>query len=217
MTRGMNGALSAPIGLVVGGVIGWMVGCASAQAAEGGSPAAPVPAAVAVQGAGLAGNLELAALKDADQADRTPTGFQGDPGDINARDEARRRRVAALLDAGLVRTAEDHYNAALIYQHGATVEDLRLAHALATIAARMAPSSRGSRWLAAASWDRLMMRLGQPQWYGTQFVKDKDSGRWVLYRIDESLVTDEQRAEWQVPPLAANRQRAEAMNGASGR
>jgi hypothetical protein len=71
------------------------------------------------------------------------------------------------------------------------------------------PHDRSARWLAAASEDRLLVRQGQLQKWGTQFGK-KD-GKWVLEDVDPA-VTDEQRAEWDVPPLAEARERAEKMN-----
>lgn len=53
------------------------------------------------------------------------------------------------------------------------------------------------------------MRQNKPQQDGTQFVER--NGVWALYPVDDS-VTDADRAEWNVPPLAEARRRAEAMN-----
>jgi hypothetical protein len=58
-----------------------------------------------------------------------------------------------------------------------------------------------------------MLNLGQPQWYGTQFVRDNDSGRWKLYEVAPDAVTDEQRAALAVPPLAESESRVAIMNG----
>lgn len=53
----------------------------------------------------------------------------------------------------------------------------------------------------------LLMKSGEPQRYGTQLVfRD---GRSVLHEVDPA-VTDEERARWNVPPLA--QARATAMN-----
>jgi hypothetical protein len=54
------------------------------------------------------------------------------------------------------------------------------------------------------------MKSGKPQLYGTQIQKDKD-GPWYLWQVDPA-VTDEERAKWDVPPLARARARAEALN-----
>jgi hypothetical protein len=57
-----------------------------------------------------------------------------------------------------------------------------------------------------------MMRLNRPQWYGTQFSKDPATGSWVLYTVDETAVTDEQREQHGVPTLAHSKTRAELIN-----
>jgi hypothetical protein len=54
------------------------------------------------------------------------------------------------------------------------------------------------------------MTLGKPQRYGTQFKRDP-GGPWYLYPVDPA-VTDEERARWNVPPLAELKKRAEALN-----
>jgi hypothetical protein len=118
----------------------------------------------------------------------------------------------SILEGGGIRTALDYYNAAMIFQHGDSPDDLRLAHAFAAISSALDGSLAASNWLMAASWDRLMLNLGQPQWYGTQFVRD-DSGRWVLYEVDPAAVTDEQREALSVPLLEESESRVAIMNG----
>lgn len=56
-----------------------------------------------------------------------------------------------------------------------------------------------------------MVRFERPQWYGTQRVRD-DEEKWVLYEVDPSAVTDEQRAERSVPSMQESLERAELMN-----
>jgi hypothetical protein len=66
-------------------------------------------------------------------------------------------------------------------------------------AVELDPRHGPARWLVAATRDRKLMRLGRPQLYGTQFVPG-DGGKPVRYAVDPN-VTDEERAEWNVPPL----------------
>src|SRR3954452_1437676 len=80
----------------------------------------------------------------------------------------------------------------------------------ATKAVELDPDYPGVRWLAAAAKDRYLMWSGKPQLYGTQFKKDKD-GPWYLWQVDPT-VTDEERAKWDVPPLARAKARAVALN-----
>ncbi|WP_444913666.1 hypothetical protein [Microbulbifer sp. TRSA007] len=116
-----------------------------------------------------------------------------------------------MLAEGRIRTSKDYYNAALIFQYGNKSEDIRLAHALATIAATLAEDKNKANWLKAATWDRLMMNLGRPQWYGTQFVKD-DSGNWSLYNIDSDIVSDQQRIDWSVRTLEESKAVEKSLN-----
>ena len=160
-----------------------------------------------------ANNDQLREIMYADQADR-----QVEPGpdqwkDISKRDAARRAKVQDELAAGRVQTSADFYNAALVMQHGDTLEDIRMAHALATIAASLDPLDRSARWLKAASWDRLLLRQKKPQWYGTQYVRDTN-GKWALYEVDESAVTDADRIELAAPTIAEAKKRVEVMNRA---
>ena len=91
-----------------------------------------------------ASNDQLREIMYADQVDRQ---VEPDPGqwkDICKRDAARRAKVQDELAAGRVQTSADFYNAALVMQHGDTLEDIRMAHALATIAASLDPLDRSA-------------------------------------------------------------------------
>jgi hypothetical protein len=156
-------------------------------------------------------NPELEAIAENDQVDRRNS-KDIDWSVVSKRDEERRRRVLEILVDGGVRTADDYYAAALVFQHGETADDAKLAHSLATVATRIAPNEKKYRWLAAASWDRYMMRLKKPQWFGTQLVRDKATGNWILYAIDEAAVTDAIRTEHGVRTLAESKERISKMN-----
>lgn len=145
-------------------------------------------------------NTELRRLFEADQAARTSKRLHSD---LPQQDATRRRRVAELIAAGGLVEAEDYYHAAMIFQHGANLDDYWQAHELALKSAEM--GHRAARWLAAAACDRWLMQQGQPQKYGTQYRAD--AGTWTLWQVDPST-TDEERARWDVPPLAEARRRA---------
>ncbi len=158
-------------------------------------------------------NTELIEMREADQADRT-AGANTDWSRVSLRDEARLARVRELLAAGSVRTARDYFNAALVAQHGKTVDDIRLAFSLATISASIDPNATSATWLSAAARDRIMMRRDLPQWYGTQFSRSKEAGaKWELYKIDETIVSDDERKKLKVPTLEEARARARKLNG----
>lgn len=148
-------------------------------------------------------NEEVYALFQADQADRRVT---PSPENMYERDRARRDALDDLIAAGALKTGEDYFHAAMIFQHGDRLEHYWRAHEWAKQAADRG-FQRG-RWLAAAAYDRWLMRQGKPQKYGTQYVPS--NGRWMLWHVDPAT-TDEGRAAWNVPPLARALQRAEEM------
>lgn len=147
----------------------------------------------------VSSNLELKELIKSDQSDRERSDVYWRA--INERDAQRAARVIQLLHVGQLRTAEDFYNAGMIFQHSSSPDDIKLAFSLATISTRLAPQHPAPKWLAAASWDRYMMWKSQPQWYGTQSQYVKETGKTLLYPILPGAVTDAERAEAQVPPL----------------
>jgi hypothetical protein len=154
-------------------------------------------------------NQELFEIHQVDQADRQagPSGI--DWSVVHPRDLARQKRVREIVAAGEAKTSADYYHAAMVLQHGDHPEDYELANAWCMRALELDPSNENAKWLAAASKDRYLMSLDKPQLYGTQFKKV--DGTWVLHPVDPSI-TDEERARWNVPPLAEARKRAESMN-----
>lgn len=158
-----------------------------------------------------ADNQELADLFDQDQADRS-RGNEIDWAVVTGRDSLRRERVSALIEAGMVVTSEDYRHAAMVFQHGSDTTAARLAHSLASTAAELDSTNTAAKWLTAAAWDRYRMRLGLPQWYGTQFVKDQPEDPWRLYDIDTTAVTDETRRRMGVRTLAEARAQVEVLN-----
>jgi GNAT superfamily N-acetyltransferase len=154
-------------------------------------------------------NSELRELFEADRRERDPHPVFGTPEykALRARDAARRKRVDELLaQAEATRAAlddEDHYHAALIYQHGDEVDEVAKARACALKAAELGHAK--ARWLAAAALDRWLMYQGKPQKYGTNMVPDGERTR--VWDVD-SGTNDAERAAWDVPPIAEMERRA---------
>ncbi len=160
-----------------------------------------------------ADNSRLVELMTADQADRQGSPTPAEWREISKRDAGRRTELMVIIRSGEMKTSTDYFNAALIMQHGDTIEEIRMAYSLATISANLDPSNRNAKWLTAASWDRILTRMKRPQWYGTQYFTGAN-GEMTLYEVDESAVTDADRQALFVPTLAEARKRAEVMNGA---
>ncbi len=166
-------------------------------------------------GAAPTDNALLRSLFEADQGDRKNGTMDMD---TVKRDATRREQVMGELRGGRLRTASDHYHAAMVFQHGESADEIRLAFSLAWIAAQMEPENdERSMWLSAAAWDRILLREKMPQWYGTQYVSDGSSPEMKLYQVDESAVTDEERKRFHVPVLEEARKRVDLINQTFGK
>lgn len=51
--------------------------------------------------------------------------------------------------------------------------------------------------------DRILMRQGKPQRYGSQIVADKTTGAWILYQVEDPENLDKRRATVGLGPIAA--------------
>lgn len=151
-------------------------------------------------------NPDMAAIFAADQAARARPS-EMDWQAVRAADKERRIRTQALVDTGKLNSADDYYRAAFVFQHGDEADDYLKAHAFAVIAA-----SRGKReasWIAAATLDRYLQRIGQPQIYGTQFRRPPGE-KWTQEPYRRDLLSDAVRRASGVPDLASqDTQRAE--------
>jgi len=156
----------------------------------------------------LADNQRLSALHDEDQADRILWRKKEiSSKTLVERDESRRREVKQMLATARVRTAHDFFCAALIFHHGQTVDDYRLAISLAWLSTSIDPETKDYAYLSASTWDRFMMSQGKPQWYGTKCRHDtKQPGKDELYPVDETAVTDIDRARFDLKPLQTMRE-----------
>lgn len=133
---------------------------------------------------------------------------------LRERDRERRAHVEIALDALHAPggaspdgpSPDDLFHAAWLFNHGETPADARRGHELAHEAAQR--GHRRARWLAAAAFDRWCMYEGRPQKYGTQFVPD--GRRFRLWDLDPAT-NDAERAAWDVPPLAEQLRRADAL------
>jgi hypothetical protein len=152
----------------------------------------------------------LRALFEGDQADRRAMAArQMTQPELNLRDYERRQELEMLSAEGKIRTAEDYYYAAYILQHGTLPEEFRRAHDFAAEA--LLRGSVPARWLFAATLDRWLVATGQPQQYGTQYVRIGNHG-YAMYTIDPE-VTDAECAQYAVPPLDEQLRQLTEKNG----
>jgi len=134
------------------------------------------------------------------------------------RSMVRADKVAKLIHEGKVESAADHFHAALVLVQCTRENGLAVAHEQALAAAELG-ESRGFR-VAAEAVDKLMVKRGMLQRYGTQFVWEPVLRAWRLYPLDPRT-TDAERQAMGVPTLEGiKRQEAElnkhAASGAPG-
>ena len=110
---------------------------------------------------------EMQRIFEEDQKDRQVGIGKIDWTVVSKSDADRRQSTAKLLKDGKLHTGEDFERAAFIFQHGDTPDDYLLAHTLAMVA--VARGRNSALWIAAATLDRYLNSVHQPQIYGTQF------------------------------------------------
>lgn len=160
-----------------------------------------------------ADNPELKQIYDADQKDREgPATPNMDWGAVLGRDNARRKRVREMLEAGSIVTGKDYERAAFVFQHGMATDDYLLAHILAVTA--IGKGNPGGRWIAAATLDRYLQKIGQAQVFGTQFLSKMQDGKqtWTMGEFNRSLVPAELRDANCVPDDADQAAMLEAFS-----
>jgi hypothetical protein len=140
--------------------------------------------------------------------------------EMSTHDMARRAEAVKLLSDGQLHTAEDFFDAALIFQHGSTPDDYLLAHVLAIDALAKDNTKRQFRNLAALTLDRYLQSTGKPQVFGTQYLSAQYSfilqhpadktldhdlkgipeSKQTLDPYNQTLLPDALRADFCVPP-----------------
>ncbi len=138
---------------------------------------------------------------------------------IQARDAARREETKQLVASGAARTGEDYRDAAFVFQHGDRSEDFLFAHVLAVAA--IAKGDVTATWVSAATLDRYLQSVKQPQVFGTQYLlKDPNAvlNNPKVPRVvtqdpyDKNVLSDALRNVYCVLPYAVQQQNVEAMN-----
>lgn len=147
-------------------------------------------------------NPEMSAIFEADQAARNVPSI--DWSIVAKEDRARKARTRQLLDTGVLQSGTDFYHAAFVFQHGDSPDDYLIAHALAMIASERGHT--GAVWIAAATLDRYLQRIGQSQIFGTQFSIPPE-GLATQEPYDRTLLSDAIRRAARVPTQAEQEER----------
>ena len=143
-------------------------------------------------------NSKMTTIYDADQADRADS-WHIDWSKVSKLDAARRTAVNDILVKGELHSGADFRHAAFVFQHGDKTDDFLMAHTLAMIAVNK--GDKDAIWIASATLDRYLIRIGQPQIYGTQ-TSVTNGGPPTLEPFNRLLISDAIRTELGVPSIA---------------
>lgn len=156
-------------------------------------------------------NSEMQQIFEEDQKDREPGIGKVDWAAVSNADAARREATRSLLANAKLHTGEDFERAAFVFQHGNAPDDYLLAHTLAMVAVTKGQSS--AIWIAAATLDRFLNSIHQPQIYGTQFyTKPNEPATQEPY--NRSLISDALRQQMGVPSQAAQEEKRKLYDAA---
>jgi hypothetical protein len=106
--------------------------------------------------------------------------------------------VLLALTALSLGATNPNSRAAFIFQHGQKPDDYLYAHVLATTA--LGKGFEPAKWLSAATLDRYLRSVKQPQIFGTQFGSLFDDGDLDPY--NKELLSDRMRQLWCVAPYS---------------
>lgn len=122
-----------------------------------------------------------------------------------------RQKIIKLVSTKQLTTANDYFHAASVLSLIPDSPTMTLAEKLAQKADRMQPNHPHARNLAAVTRDRYLWLMNQPQVYGTQIKQDKDK-KWTYEPFNPKGVTDQQRADANIPSLATLYKRLKLLN-----
>lgn len=112
------------------------------------------------------------------------------------RDRERRNKVKAIVESGGAKVGIDYIHAAVIFQHGESLEDWWKAYQFSLKGVEL---GFRQKWLAAVAMDRWLVRQGKPLKYGNQVIPF--GGIYRIPKINPNT-TDAEREEWDIPSLA---------------
>lgn len=130
---------------------------------------------------------------------------------IGLKERQIRREVIEMLKKGEIRTSDDFYRAAMLFQHGTNFKSYAMAIALAAASGHLGES--WGRSLYAMALDRFLLSIRQKQYFGTNFEKVR--GKWYLAPFNKNT-SDFERKFYLVEPMKRILQEIKKLNRKSG-
>jgi len=124
-------------------------------------------------------------------------------------DQNRKKVVQDLINMNKLTSAKDYYLAAMIFHHGSSIQDSVKAVKLSKISYEL--GYKKSLLFYATCLDRLLIKRGKKQKFGTQYRKKDSKSKWKLLPLDPQT-TDEERKKYGIAPLNELRDHIEKLN-----
>jgi hypothetical protein len=144
-------------------------------------------------------NESIKRIFDVDQQDclNQPANDTPEYQAMKIRNKHRRDLIKSIIESDEELSGEDYFHSCIIFLHGDCPEDFWQAYhfGLKSIELNFIEAKK----YTASAYDRWLMYQGKPQKYGLQYVPD--GKRLRVWDINPDT-TDEERAEWDVPPLS---------------
>lgn len=155
-------------------------------------------------------NEELTQLYNEDQRVRSSKPLSPEErAQITRTDSDRLAAVKQMISQDQLQSTADYRHAAFIVQHSLVSSDYLLAHTLAVICA--ADGDKTCAWLSAATLDRYLQSIHQPQIYGTQFFGNGQSPV-TQEPYNSTLITDSLRKKLGVPTRDDQKKQQDEIN-----
>ncbi len=154
-------------------------------------------------------NKKLQKIFDDDQKDRHDPVIRNDGTLLTKNDKARKKIVQDIIRKNKLLSAKDYYLAAMIFHHGSGIHDSIKAVNLSEKSHKL--GYKKALAFYATCLDRLLIKRGKRQKFGTQYRKKDPQSKWKILPVD-SRTTDEERKIYNIAPLKELMKNIEKLN-----
>lgn len=154
-------------------------------------------------------NKELQKIFNSDQKDRKNPLIRNDRILLTKNDRVRKKTVENIIHKGELSSAKDYYLVAMIFHHGYSIKDSNEAVKYSKISYELGYKKALSFY--ATCLDRLLIKTGKKQKFGTQYRKKDAKSKWKLLPVDP-LTTDEKRKKYNISTLKKLLDNIEKLN-----
>ncbi len=157
-------------------------------------------------------NKELKKIFDYDQKDRFNLIIRNNSKLLTENDAERRKMVDELIHKKEFLSAKDYFFVAMIFHHGPSIKDSMKAVKFSETSHEL--GYKKALPFYATCLDRLLIKKGKKQKFGTQYRRKDDQSEWRLLPVD-SNTTDDERKKYKIAPFKKLIRNVEKLNNKS--